>query len=509
LPLAFSVDADKLCLPPLPNFEENAEVFVKLALISVLLLCPAASTSQAAAGKPSSDSIALSGILESQLTLTSEELKFTVSITNNSSEPLQNVKIVRLSDNYLIYSICTPTCAKTSMPAVVADNIPQGRKFSSWGILKPLHSHGKQKVVLMVEWYQGGERNTGVVSLGENEVQQTWYYRYSTYFYGPIKTFAIPATLALIGYLLSRRAKKREEAKAEVDKEQGIRAEIWKQMLPTSHKFTSKYYLPISQASSSASEALADYALEMYGDVTRPPLGWKAARRAFFFSLLLDRRMKFTVQTIGGFIFKDLRGEDLAINCWDKYRDLFVGVPGYDFHVKFRTSAALLDFQESYETFLQKFCAPAQVCPATNDMVPEMEVSWREFQVWLQRKENVLWSMLYLRGFTSIFDFEINRPYEYWYKPGPTSRPDSPDVAEKRARRILIANGVTVTTVRELLQNVGREYRLPRIEEYLNEAFPEPAENQPRSGMRVILRSGIRVILIRIPFLNKYALKRS
>jgi hypothetical protein len=427
-----------------------------------------------------------------------EDLRFTLTVVNGTDDPLTQLHIVNIPPDYTLDEICSPVCRKLVDSAAVSDKIDAGTRFSAWGRLTPVRPRSRQKLMLVIQWTQRGEPNASVVTLGDNEIQGLWYYRLNHYLYGPIKTFAIPAALALIGYLLNKRAKKREEAKADADREQGIRAEIWKQMLPISHKFASKFYLPIATAAAGTNDALVAYCSRMYGKEVSTESGDEAARVAFFYSLLLDNRMRNTSRRIGGFIFKDLRGEELAGGCWAKYRSLFVGEKTSSFALSFREAAALIDFKESYGEFLSKFWTPPE------EIAVEMQCSWRLFQAWLQDKAKVLNSILYLQAFTAIVDYETNHPYEYWYKPGPTMRAETKNTPDKKIAAFLVANNIK-DTVPDLLRALAQERQIVDFEQYFETAIHPVKPETSQGGSQ----SGMRVILMKIPLLKQLLLSKT
>ncbi|HEV3036736.1 MAG TPA: hypothetical protein VHA33_03020 [Candidatus Angelobacter sp.] len=442
--------------------------------------------------KPASAEVSFGGTLESQLTLASKKLRFAVSLTNGSDSTVNSLKIANVSADYVVDEICTPQCHPVSEnPELLAEKIAPGSKFSAWGLLKPLQAHRKQKVTIVLSWTQNGQLNSSILSLGENEVQGAAYY-YMSYLYGPIKTFAIPATLALLGYLLNRRAKKREEAKADADKEQGIRAEIWKQMLPTSHELASKYYMPISREIEHTARNLSKYAIAMYGDVEKVVLAKEAADRAFFYALSLEKRMIHTRQKIGGFIFKDLRGEELAISGWLEYKRLQVGDPDSPNDILFRSSASRLKYDETFESFCKRFSAPIT---SPNPFKPEIEVSWRIFRRWLEEKRAVLASIFYLRVFGAIIDYELNRPYQYWYQPGPKLQLSNPEHSQLKA--LAEWDRIEVSSVEGALQKLAQSSNMVDMDEYLAQALNNKKNDQATRGILVIMKNLTKLSLLK------------
>ena len=119
-----------------------------------------------------------------------------------------------------------------------------------------------------------------------------------------------------------------------------------------------------------------------------------------------------TRNEIGGFYFKDLRGESLAAVCWKNQRLACLGEEDSPLFLAVRDSMDQLEDIDSYEGFEKRFAdVSGGVVEFSED---SMQQAWTLFQAWLGTGD-VTATTQYLEGFYAVLDFESNRPYEYWY----------------------------------------------------------------------------------------------
>jgi hypothetical protein len=258
-----------------------------------------------------------------------------------------------------------------------------------------------------------------VATLGDNQVLSQFQ---APWVDSLFKLLAVPIVLALVTLFLNllvkareNRIAKREKEKQEeiaaaerekeekqqrLQREDTIRTETWKQILPVSHTYALKFYLPLSSAAEKLAEAL---------EGTNPEL-------SFFYVLFTGKRMTETRNEVGGFYFKDLRGEALAAICWKKQRELLLGQEYHPVSLAVRAAIQLLSPTETYSSFQEKFLDNT-AAPVPVYKVKEIQDSWEQFSGWLKTSGKTNEVVAYLKGFYAILDYETNRPYEYWYNP--------------------------------------------------------------------------------------------
>ncbi len=422
------------------------------------------------AGQTNAAEVSISGNLSAHAIHQDEALQFTLTIKNkadaktNPKASLRDVTLQGLPAGYSL-DLEKPICVLPLVPPqtqscdvganfeahhrlLLAALFP-GQSVTVQGYLKPNpdSTHKPAALIVVVAWIaaESGIASSQSASLGENQVLGT---RQSvvTWTSELIKLLAIPAILALIGYWLSYQNRQRDEAFAQVsrardeaftnanrthdehfantnrdrdekfavsqldrqnaqhihEQEQALRSETWKQMLPLSHNYAAKFYLPLSLVAQ-------NLAKQLKYPVAKPKL-------AFFYLLLCGKKMRATRNEIGGFYFKDLRGERLASRCWEIQRGACLGEADDDFYKAVHAAIDHIDDDvDTFEAFESNFVdSSTQPASFVDDSI---EQAWGLFDTWRTAKDKVEKTAQYLTGFYAVLDYESNRPYEYWYDP--------------------------------------------------------------------------------------------
>jgi hypothetical protein len=372
------------------------------------------------------------GTVSSHSIKATELLRFTLTLKNRTAVALNSVRLVAPPDHYSFTKICVvpPQQAETCRSDVDFSNagnllaaaIGPGQSLVVWGYLEPATTHRTETLSMIAAWKLPesslGLPSSGVVTLGDNQVQ-AWYQ--ASWVDKLITVLAIPTVLAVISFFLNLLAKAREDRAAarekekeaqiaageqekearrqQLQREENVRTETWKQILPVSHRYALKFYVPLSSASEKLAEALQGTNREL----------------AFFYVLFAGKRMTVTRNQVGGFYFKDLRGEALAAICWKKQRDLLLGPEDSPVSLAVRSALDLLQPNETYQSFQEKF--EAHTAAATSFAKPEIQQAWERFSQWFAHGGNVAGVVKHLKAFYAVLDYETNRPYEYWYNP--------------------------------------------------------------------------------------------
>ena len=435
----------------------------------------------ARAADPSPAEISATGSISSHFITKGEKLHFTINLRNKTVFTLSSLKLAAAPDDYDFGSVTvfsTQTGKNLFEPLdttsdVLVSSLPPGQNITISGYLLPKDAHKAAALSVTLLWSLPA--NTAAptsipVSLGDNQVRN-WYE--AQWLADLTKILAVPLLLAIITALVTyslnllahykeqreeerrrqlenakkdaEEAKERKAAEAEraaeirreeADRIASIRAETWKQMLPVSHNYAAKFYLPLSLAA----ERLVD------------SLEKKNHELAFFYLLLSGKKMIATRNEIGGFYFKDLRGETLAAQCWKKQRLACLGEEDTPFFLAVRQSIGQLEEIDSYDAFVEAFIGhPGGVLQFSDD---SMQEAWRLFEAWVAKPEDVHKTICYLQGFYAILDFESNRPYEYWYDTTPRMVADDP--TEKLLRQILQDEKYTMKEINDYFARVSR-----------------------------------------------------
>lgn len=355
--------------------------------------------------------VSATGKVSAHLSVAGDLVPFTFTFHNPTKNELQNLIIANIPAGYKLHDLCvnsTQSC-KTEQESPsgtyeIAKSVATGGSLVVWGNFAASPPHKPQTLFLVLSWgievpaTSTTEKTTVysslAVDLGDNEVQSkcwAWVTDYSSILILPL---AIPIVLAVLTYLFNL-----------FGSWGARRIEIWKQMLPASHGYSTKFYMPMS----SAADGLAGELEDSHPEV------------AFFFFLLLLRIVLDSIAEIGGFYFKDHRGESLANECWSRIWGVFfpdgrksaIYVPSY-------AAAELIDPHFTYEDFARRYLvlSGAKITFANFDLQQCWELFCKDIpQVPTTGKPSEAFKQLnlLLQAFSTTLDCEVNRPYKYWY----------------------------------------------------------------------------------------------
>jgi hypothetical protein len=408
---------------------------VTRALFLLALIFGVSGSSVAAESAPL-PGISATGKVSAHLSVVSDLVPFTFTFHNATGNKLDNLLIANVPAGYTLHDLCVNTeqSCKTekelqARPEEISKTVPAGGSLVVWGNFRASPPHKPQTLFLVLTWgievaptegpskknprarketaenqaNKSGAPSTNkttnvysslAVDMGDNEVQSkgwAWVTDYSSILILPL---AIPVVLAGLTYLFNV-----------FGSWSARRAEIWKQMLPAIHGYSTKFYMPMSMAA----DALAGELKDSNPDV------------AFFFFLLLLRIYLDSTAEIGGFYFKDHRGENVANKCWYGIWNAFfpdgrksaIYVPAY-------AAAELVDPQFTYEDFARRYLvgSGAQISFANFDIqecwglfckhIPQTQPGGEPSKAFDDLT-------LLLQAFSTTLDCEVNRPYKYWY----------------------------------------------------------------------------------------------
>ena len=413
------------------------------ALFLLALVFVFSSFSQAAEAAAPVPEVSATGKVSAHLSVVTDLVPFTFTLHNGTASKLEDLVITNVPTGYKLHDLCvnSPQSCEgekdlQTQPNEIQKTVPAGGSLVVWGNFTASPPHKPQTLFLVLSWkievlptgpgmagssttkdeknkdkankqpigektaISPTKKTTNVysslaVDLGENEVQSSkwaWVTDYSSIFILP---FAIPIVLGFLTYLFS------------VFSGWGARrTEIWKQMLPAIHGYSTKFYMPMSMAADALAGELKDSNPEV----------------AFFFFLLLLRIYLDSTAEIGGFYFKDHRGENVANKCWYGIWNAFfpdsrkspIYVPAY-------AAAELVDPHFTYEDFARRYLVRTgtQITFANFDIqqcwelflehIPQAPAAGEE------AAENFEKLILLLQAFSTVLDCEVNRPYQYWY----------------------------------------------------------------------------------------------
>jgi hypothetical protein len=305
------------------------------------------------------------------------------------------VDLQRISSDSVDLSACAP----------LKDELKPGQSVTVWGDLRGRTPQELQTIVAVVAWKTADNQESELaVPIGQGVVEsrlgRLWHNLRDT-----LKDFGLPLVLLGLGWYFQRWEQKRAQRKEEEEKRRVHLAETWNLMLPTAHDLMTKYYMPLAGAARRTSDYLARYTNEIDHRASR-----STARMAFFYSLFFQRRLREVFYSIGGFHFKSRVGEELAVECLGQYQKLYYG-DGEVVQRLHGAAAGRVELLETVDSFFAKLDGSSDI---DENITRDLQQSWKYFQAWL-RAPQCKEAVIYMKGLTALVQYEMNRPYEYWY----------------------------------------------------------------------------------------------
>jgi hypothetical protein len=128
--------------------------------------------------------------------------------------------------------------------------------------------------------------------------------------------------------------------------------------------------------------------------------------RAFYYLLLLFRRLRSLVNDKGGWYFKNRLAEELVTECLENFRTRVLYEP---VELQGKLSLAISDIDPREK--LGEFRVKLQSQSPEGERLREVHAAYAK---WLTSAECEL-AVRNLKGMCVLLSYEMNRPYEYWY----------------------------------------------------------------------------------------------
>ena len=410
--------------------------------------------------------VVVKGALSRSVVRVGDPVRFWLTVHNRSPKPIFELRLLQLNcPGYDIGTLCwcgglAEGCwslskdkefqsATASSPVLdrkpcdlIAAELKRGQTITVWGDLRASESRETYAMSAVVGWTRPDKtRSQLAVPLGQSLVQtkcDQWLSSAREW----LKDFAWPLILGVLAVAFpfwARRREQREETRAkevervrqEQDRDRAQLVQTWNKMLPQSHKLATQHYMPIEGPVRAALEFMV-----RHRDKKEEDRDHKTARRAFYNLLLFERRVRHMADSVGGFYFKDRMGEELAVNCYDRYDELYAESSE---NVR-RDLSEILDWierQETFNSFLRKLDGHASV---DRNITEVFQRAWEYFLGWLGT-DACGRAISCLKGFRAVVEYEMNRPYEYWY-----GRPEK-----------LLLDQDTESLLRSIANDIGKE----------------------------------------------------
>src|ERR1700730_17930566 len=342
-----------------------------IILSGILFISIGSALAQRDSDKPSSDrrakatpraaSVTGNGVVAVSSGREGRTVEFTAILKNSSAVPLKNLKLAYVEPpEYNIDRICwieggTEQCQEISNNSGTL-RIPIGpnRSTAIWGRIRIKKSHDKGKVTAIFSWIDdGGNTSDFNITLGDFTAQSCYQY-YGKLLYGLVKDFALPTVLVLLGFAYQLWDKRCESERQEKEQERAHILQTWNSMLPISHKYATRYYMPVVANGNGVLDGLNGYfgaLVDNAGNANEKTNEW--SRRAFFTMAVLGRTLRHLSDNVGGFYFKDREGEELASSCLNYFR-MFFYWENADLLKNFSLLLDHVDVKETFGKFSEK-----------------------------------------------------------------------------------------------------------------------------------------------------------
>ena len=407
---------------------ELASSFRKVALTFMVYL--AAAGVQAAVSKTpsppenqgrSNDVEVRGGISDSVLTRGSRTWFF-LSVSNHSPKPISVVRLRELrAEGFAIVSRCwcgaeNSGCGELSRGSVppaappldcelISQRLEPGQSAVVSGQLVAESAHEKEAVIAEVSWRNDGDSLSNQFALlGETTVQGSFEHWRSSAAYDLAKDLAWPIVLLVLGAGAGLYDRSREDRRNRAAELRAQTIQTWNSMLPASHKLATKYYMPVEAAAVALLGAMEKraYALKVANeDQQVANEEW-----AFYFLLLLFRRLRSLVNDKGGWYFKNRVAEELVSECLKGFRTRVLYEP---VELQGKLSLAISEIDPSEK--LGEFQVKLEKYGEEGERLREVRAAYAEWLTSAQCEPAVR----NLKGMRILLSYEMNRPYRYWY----------------------------------------------------------------------------------------------
>jgi|GEM_PF-2463207 len=280
----------------------------------------------------------------------------------------------------------------------VARIVPQGGTRTFEGHLVAGPDLGRFGIAAVVGWKDAaGVEHRKPISIAPIAVARDWF-QPTLRILKAAQSLIIPLVTFCFGVWLSSHNAKRDLRLKAAQENRAMVQQTWTLMLPTSHRINTMYYMPISHA------AAQIYQLQRKIGPSR-----FAADECFYFLWRLHKMVADFIRKEGGWYLKNRRGEEIVAATWRVVRawtDAFIAENTSDRAARFIREEAVSRFPEEQATFAYFTAHLARRAP-----FPDLR-TWFDAALTRPDATNV---MAIFELMEHVIDFEINRPYIYWY----------------------------------------------------------------------------------------------
>lgn len=383
-----------------------------------------------------------------------EPVRFHLTVTNRSAaQQISDLAVVQAGARDIVLqpaAWCAASPGATpsrARPCVIAPTLAPGQSVSVSATLAASRP-ARGVLTLTLAWVDTQDiagtpqsiASESVVVLGGLVAAPQWA-RFTATLFSSMPTWLMPAILAVFGYLVQQRLAERDSR----EKEQAAKSEAWRTMLPISHDYAVRLYSPlISAADHFVQNAAEARRLRRASSTPAVSADERAAIDSAFYGWL---KYCVALKTLpnGVYYFKNHVGElvvaGLAIAVVRHFRDQAapaIGAVTGTQQISRRTidtAVAETDAHDKAHVVKDRLAFQRVTGHgATLEML-----TWFEQRLALTHDPLVEEALAYMRVYSIVLSFEMNRPYAQWF--------DEPAVLPLKKAQIL--------TIKKMIRLVG------------------------------------------------------
>ena len=351
--------------------------------------------------------VRLDAFLERNLISDSEPDELSLSVSNNSDQPLEGLHLAVDAPGF---SVDQKKLTCTGAAGTPGSNALASHQSCSFQVkLDPLARSGAYGTTAFLHWSQANAGQHATVLLAPITIERRWgavqwirsFRRLGSF----LKDITLPVILLYLGYFFTGKQKTRDNEQANREKEREARQEVEKLLLTRVMELAKAHYLAfVGIARSILSEAD-----KLYGNKTGAD-----EKKLFLQVLLLLKRMENFRNAEGGVFFRRRGGERAVSAAWYLLKARMVSAFGEE------DTAKVLEQVEvdwDYAKFTAKF--------------RRLDYVWQKFHAWVQEPMNsskpsgsFRQLLCVLDAFQAVTAVEADYAFKYWYDEKDLGKPN-------------------------------------------------------------------------------------
>jgi hypothetical protein len=316
---------------------------------------------------------------------------------NRGAEPATNIYFAEFTFPGMVpqgdcwnSSLTGPACwTGTGMQRPAFSTVSPGQSATAQANLRMEESVGKVSLTAVYTWQQGGKERMGEISAGPVQVAtpvRDALRAFAGIIFEFIKALIIPAALAFLGFLISRRLNRSEFLKTTLTNQ-----------LPRLQEYVEQYYMPTTRSLRALLASLEHLSKNTPTDQTR--------QECLYATLFFLRRMLQLRRGKGGVFFQSHSGEALFRETWIRIQADLNALLGN----QWETRASDVQLEDTFDSFQRKRSAKH------DDIQAALTKAETDLAAWATGDKSAA-CRSHLALLIEILHFEANRPFVgSWY----------------------------------------------------------------------------------------------